>query len=256
MDTAIARTSTRCLRALLSAVGVKAVPALVSTRMQVNTSVPAPAQFDHMITALTTPQGLKYLDTTAEVAPFCLLTENVRGKDALLLDGTSNALVKIPTTAAIPAKIQFHLSGDLDKEGTLHAKVTMVFEGDIDMVVRAGLRSVSQAQWNDFAQGFSRAIGFIGTVTNASASALNAIDEPLTISYDYERTEMGDWPARKILAPLPPFGFPDPDRIQGRKEDQARQAAERGNVRGGHTARGFQREGAGELCDEGVLRQL
>ena len=59
--------------ALLKAAGIQAWPALVGVGIKFDSSVPSPAQFNHVITVL--PQDGKYvwLDTTAEVAPFGLV---------------------------------------------------------------------------------------------------------------------------------------------------------------------------------------
>jgi transglutaminase-like putative cysteine protease len=57
------------LASLLTAVGIPADPALISTSREVDADVPSPGQFDHVITAVPTEGGVVWLDTTAEVGP-------------------------------------------------------------------------------------------------------------------------------------------------------------------------------------------
>jgi len=73
------------LASLLQAVGVSASPALISSSHEIDNDVPSPSQFDHVITAVHRGKDLLWLDTTSEVAPFAVLTANLRDKEALVI---------------------------------------------------------------------------------------------------------------------------------------------------------------------------
>ena len=55
------------LAALLKAVGIQAFPVLISSHTTVDTDVPSPGQFNHVISVVL--NSLSWMDTTPEVAP-------------------------------------------------------------------------------------------------------------------------------------------------------------------------------------------
>ncbi len=71
------------LASLLTAVGIPAYPALISTSREVDGDVPSPGQFDHVITVVPREGGLVWLDTTTEVGPYQYLASPLRDKHAL-----------------------------------------------------------------------------------------------------------------------------------------------------------------------------
>jgi hypothetical protein len=88
------------LASMLAAVGVKAYPALIHSSRKLDPDLPSPTQFDHMITAIQFGQETLWVDTTAEVAPFRLLSSDLRKKQALLIP--DNAPARLETTPAEP----------------------------------------------------------------------------------------------------------------------------------------------------------
>ena len=62
------------LASLLDAAGIKAYPALINTFRELDSDVPSPQQFDHVITAVPQGNSFVWLDTTAEVGPFGYLS--------------------------------------------------------------------------------------------------------------------------------------------------------------------------------------
>jgi len=73
------------LAALMEAAGMRAWPALIGSSHDLDPSVPTPAQFDHVVSAVQIDNHLTWLDTTPEVAPFAFLFSGLRGKNALLV---------------------------------------------------------------------------------------------------------------------------------------------------------------------------
>jgi transglutaminase-like putative cysteine protease len=89
------------LASLLTAVGIPAYPALVSTTHDVDLDVPSPGQFDHVITVVPRGSGLTWLDTTAEVGPYQYLVPSLRDKRALAIWKDKPAVL-ISTPADLP----------------------------------------------------------------------------------------------------------------------------------------------------------
>lgn len=191
------------LAALLSAVGVRTYPALVNSSREIDPDVPSPGQFDHLITVIPGGSAATWLDTTTEVAPFGMLTLNLRDRNALIANGESAKLVRIPADSPVPTSMDFQIAGKLDSAGTYEAKIEISFRGDFEIPFRAVFRSIGQQRWNDGVQGISAAWGFAGTVTDAAVSSPEATDEPFRVSYTYVRKDFGDWPTKRIVAPLP-----------------------------------------------------
>jgi tetratricopeptide (TPR) repeat protein len=192
------------LAALLSAVGVKSYPALVNSSREIDPDVPSPSQFDHVVTYVPQGNSATWLDTTAEVLPFGMLSLNLRDRYSLVVAGGAAAkLVKPPADAPLPSTMDFQIAGKLDAEGTYTAKIEISFRGDMEYIFRSAFRNIPQPRVNDGVQGMSGAWGFAGTVRDATISSPEDTDEPFHISYTYVRPDYGDWPTKRIVAPFP-----------------------------------------------------
>jgi tetratricopeptide (TPR) repeat protein/transglutaminase-like putative cysteine protease len=190
--------------ALLAAEGVKAYPALIGSTSTVDSEVPSPSQFDHVITAVPKDNGLLFLDTTPEVAPFGYLVATLRDKEALVVPDKGPAtLVKTPEDLPFKPFFNFQADGTLDDAGTFEGKMQMSIRGDAELVYRLAFRQAGQPQWKDVAQQVSSGLGFGGTVNDVTVASPEATDAPFHIEYTYNRKEYGDWPNRSILPPLP-----------------------------------------------------
>jgi tetratricopeptide (TPR) repeat protein len=190
--------------ALLTAAGFHVHPALINTTRDIDPDVPAPSQFNHVISVVERDGQLIWLDTTTEVGPFGYLLPQLLDKKALVMaEGKPAQLLTTPAQLPFKWIEQFKLDGKLDKDGTLEAKVERTERGDGEVILRAALRQLSPAQWKELLQRVSYASGFGGDIDNVVASSLDNIDEPLHITYNYTRKEYGDWENRRIGAPLP-----------------------------------------------------
>jgi tetratricopeptide (TPR) repeat protein/transglutaminase-like putative cysteine protease len=197
------------LASLLQASGKTAYPALISTTHKLDPDVPSPAQFDHVISAVPQGDGLQWLDTTAEVAPFGYLMPEIRGKQALVMQvGKPAILMTTPANPPEPNNLSFQIDGKLSDDGTLDAKMEHTSRGDSEMVLRAVFRQVPQAKWNDLVQQLSYTLGFAGTVSNADASSPENTAAPFHFSYTYNRKEYPDWKSHQITVPGLPFIVP------------------------------------------------
>lgn len=170
--------------------------------------MPSPGQFNHVITYV--PHGDKplWLDTTPEVAPFGLLTANLRDKQALVIARDKPAeLKRTPANPPFPSSQSFAIEGTLDINGTFQGHVRQTLRGDVEVVYRYRFRQVSAAQWKDLVQLISGAMGFSGEVSNVSATPADDTSQPFELSYDYTRKEYGgDWSNHRVIAPFPPMG--------------------------------------------------
>ncbi len=198
------------LASLLEASGIHLYPALINSSQQVDRDVPSPAQFNHVIGYL--PQGKEalWLDTTTEVAPAGLLVQNLRDKDALVMEGEKSIrLAKTPADPLTPAHEKFEVDGKLDEKGNFDAKINYTARGgDNEVYMRSAFRQVPQPQWKDLVQGISYRLNFAGTVAEVSATTPEMVDENFHFSYSYNRKDYPDWSNRQFTVPGLPFFMP------------------------------------------------
>lgn len=201
------------LEALLAAVGVKAYPALVSSRGKIEEAVPSPGQFDHVITAVPHDGGYTWLDTTAEVAPYGYLIAALRGRQALVIpwEGAST-LVTTDAAAPAPAVQAFRMNATLSDQGTLEGTADWSLQGDdAALLFRAVFRQASMAQWKDLVQAIASRSGFGGEVSDVEVMGTQNAEEPVAWRYKYVRKEYSDWANDRITPPMPFFGLPKPE---------------------------------------------
>jgi tetratricopeptide (TPR) repeat protein len=197
------------LASLLTAVGIPAYPALVSTTHDVDLDVPSPGQFDHVITVVPRGSGLTWLDTTAEVGPYQYLVPNLRDKRALAIwKDKPAALISTPADLPYATSEVFNINAKLSDAGVLEGDADFSLRGDLEYFLRAGFRAVALPQWKDLVQRISYMTGFGGEVSEATASSSEKTDEPFHFSYKYTRKDFGDWPNKRILAPEPLITLP------------------------------------------------
>jgi tetratricopeptide (TPR) repeat protein len=201
------------LASLLNAIGVKAYPALISSSHEIDPDVPSPAQFDHVITAIPMGDHFLWLDTTPELSPFGYLIGVLRDKKALVItEGNAPALVNTPAAPPTKGSQNFRIDAKLSDKGILEGKVQRSLDGDdAALIIRTAFRSLPMPQWKDLVQRMSLASGFSGEISDATASSPEKTDEPFRVNYTYTRKDFGDWPNRRIVAPLPALGLPLPE---------------------------------------------
>jgi Flp pilus assembly protein TadD len=190
------------LAALLSASGIQAVPALISSERDIDPEIPSPAQFNHVITAIPRGDSLLWLDTTSEVAPYQFLLGPLRDKSALVIWNDKPAgLVTTSAKLPFPSAQNFQMDAKLDDTGTLTGHAEFSLRGDLEILLRAAYRSTPMPQWKDLTQRISQSLGFAGEVSDVTASSPEKTDEPFRITYKYVRKDFGDWPNHRVLAP-------------------------------------------------------
>jgi tetratricopeptide (TPR) repeat protein/transglutaminase-like putative cysteine protease len=199
------------LASLLTAAGIPAYPALISTTHDVDQDVPSPGQFDHVITVIPRSDGLMWLDSTAEVGPYQFLISPLRDKHALAVwKDKPPALVNTPADLPFPQTQSFHMDAKLSDSGVLEGHAKLVSRGDLEYLFRAAFRTIPLPQWKELVQRISANAGFGGEVSDVVASSPEKTDEPFAISYTYTRKDFGDWPNHRIVAPEPFVMLPAP----------------------------------------------
>ncbi len=194
------------LAALLQALDVSSYPVLISSSFRLDPSVPSPALFDHVITAIPRGDSFLFLDTTPEVAPFGMLLANLRARQALVIPPAGNA--RLVTTPAEPPFGNYEratIEASMDSKGTLDAKMRFEDRGDSEVILRSAYRATPQNQWQEVTQKIVAAMGFAGTVSDVSVAQPEDFARPFWISFSYHRTDYPEWKSHRIVLPTPPI---------------------------------------------------
>ena len=197
------------LAAMLSAVGIQSDAVLIGAGIRFNEAVPSPVAFNHLITHLTLDGKPVWLDTTAEVAPFGMLTIATRDKQALVIPNTAVAtILRTPVDPLVPDSSTMDATGSLDANGVSTSHIVLAFHGDGEIAARSLFRQISPAQLDQTVQVFSSTIGFTGTVTNPDTSRPTDTSQPFKLAYDYKREKAGDWDHLKTIPQVMPVVLP------------------------------------------------
>jgi transglutaminase-like putative cysteine protease len=148
--------------ALARSMGLPAHPVLVSLDGGVDSLRPSISQFDHMIAAVETAQGRRFLDLTSEILPFDDLPPYLQGEVGLLIrpDGTGE-IVAFPEDPPESNQRRAVLSGELDSLGTFRGWWTVTATGLEAFPLRemtASSAKLSAERRRQFAMGMARAI--------------------------------------------------------------------------------------------------
>jgi tetratricopeptide (TPR) repeat protein len=202
------------LASMLATMGVPASPALINSTRKLDPDVPSPGQFDHVITAIQLGKETLWVDTTAEVAPFRLLSPNLRKKQALLMP--ENAPARLETTPADPpflSKALVEIEGKVDDLGALSGRSHSTLRGDTELFMRMTFRRTPKAQWKRLGVFFSYDTGLLTEVTDIRPSDPGATEKPFELEYDFTRSGFLDWSSKKVSLdlPLPPIRLPYAD---------------------------------------------
>jgi tetratricopeptide (TPR) repeat protein len=191
--------------ALLQAAGITAYPALVSSNYRVDPAFPTASIFDHVITAIPRGDSFLFLDTTPEVAPYGLLVQGIRDRQALVIPSASPArLVTTPADPPFPAYERAHIQASIDSNGTLDAKMRIEDRGDGELLLRSAYRATPQNRWQELTQNIVSNMGFGGTVSDVSVDQPEDTSQPFWMSFSYHRTDYPDWKDHRVTLLAPP----------------------------------------------------
>ena len=181
-------------------------PALINSSWKVDPDVPSPALFDHVIGYLpqSKDKDAVWLYTTPEVAPFVFLVGVLRDKQALVMPVFKTAQLMTSPLILLPQYPIFQALRQARRRRNSPSKIEDTIWGEVEVPIRAAFRRVCQPQWKDLTQQISYGLGFAGTVSDVSASTLEAINVPSHFSYSYNRKDYPDWQTAYLLFPVCP----------------------------------------------------
>ena len=196
--------------ALLRAEGIQSYPVLIGSARKLDTDVPSPAQFDHVITAARLRTGLTWLDTTPEVTPYGLILYQLRNKQAVVAsDDSEGGLQRTPADSPVKTFMHFTLDGKFSEFGALDATLEFTAQGDRDWPMRASFRRFSQAQWKDFVKALSAGWGLPGDVDDVQLDPIEDTSKPFHLKYHLQQDRYFVVPSASVnFRPIPPLGMP------------------------------------------------
>jgi tetratricopeptide (TPR) repeat protein len=202
------------LSSLLEAEGMHASSVLINSSRKLDPDIPSPSQFDHVITLLPLNGQEVWMDTTTEVAPFRLLSFNIRKKQGLAIPVTGTPhLEETPADTPMPSTQLQTIEGSINELGKLNAKISYVVRGDTELLMRLVFRRVPNAQWQRLVENINAMGGLDGEITNLKVSDPAATREPFQFSYDISKPNFLDWSKKKtdLELPMAQFSLADAD---------------------------------------------
>lgn len=198
------------LAALLRAEGIQSYPVLIHSSRQLDLDIPSPAQFDHVITAVRLGQGLTWLDSTTEIAPFGLILSQLRNKQAVVAsEDAEGGLQLTPADSPVKTFARFLLEGSFSEFGALDATLEFTAQGDRDVPIRAGFRRLAEAQWKDLVRVISAGWGLPGEVDNIQLDPIEDTTKPFHLKYHLRQDGYFAVPSASAnFRPIPPLGVP------------------------------------------------
>ena len=190
--------------ALLRAKGFTTAPALIGAGIAPVVDLPSPTNFNHEITTVDLPgTGRIWLDTTAEVAPFRLLSPVIRDQEALVLPATGAAtLIKTPADPPFAYNETFESVGTLSDKGVLKSHIVMTVRSDAEFAYRGMMQRISPSQWDEAMGYVSAGMNLGGKVSNADLRQDDPAG-PVHMGFDYTREDFADWKNNRIFANFP-----------------------------------------------------
>jgi len=194
------------LASLMESVGLHASTVLINSSEKLDPEFPSPSQFDHVITRAEVDGQAVWLDVTAEVAPFRLLSPTLRKKQALVVEKTGR-LEETPADPPFMNTDSRVVDGRIGELGTLKAHVTYTVRGDVEIPFRSIFRSTPSARWKDVIEQMNVSSGIGGEVGDFKVSDPAATKQPFTIEYDVTKANFVDWTKRTVSVVLPISSF-------------------------------------------------
>jgi len=180
------KDKTTLIDALLDAEHLRGAAVLTTTTKVFDDSVPMPMQFNHAINTIWLAGKQYWFDSTAAVAPFAYLVEQIRDKKSLIAytDRTPE-LSSTPKDLPWPTKFEIEVDGKATEQ-TFDGTITAHLRGDIEVIFRALLLQITPDKLDEFFRNAlaSQAKTGGGTmeITEVKSSDPLATREPLRIT--------------------------------------------------------------------------
>ena len=192
------------LASLMESIGLPASAVLIHSAIKLDPDFPSPSQFDHVITKALIGSEPVWLDVTTEVAPYRLLSANLRKKQALVVSST--ALARLEETPPDPPTVNLQvqeLDAKLGDLGKLTGRIKLTMRGDVELLLRTIFRRAPAAQWNNVLERMNEAMGIGGDVSEAKVTDPASTHEPFVIEYQVSTANFIEWTKKKVDLKLP-----------------------------------------------------
>jgi transglutaminase-like putative cysteine protease len=125
--------------------GAEAYPVLANLDGEPDSLMPSIGQFDHMIAALVTPHGYRYLDLTAELIPWGEVPTYLQGEVGLLVRPNGRGeLVHFPEDPPDSNRVEVTLTGEIRDDGSFQGRYAQATFGGAQYSLRNSLAGSSQ----------------------------------------------------------------------------------------------------------------
>lgn len=227
------------LAAMLQAAGFRADAVLIPYTRKLETGVPSPAQFQHVLTVVgiqeqpgeagqrtrathAPAERLIWMDPTVGLAPFRLLPAPLRGKSALLVasDGIGR-IVETPADPPFRSTQDVQIDGAVSPLGILTARAHYALLGDTELALRIAFATTPPSQWNQLGETILAFDGIRGQVTSVKPANLADFEKPFAFDIDFNEPDFFEWSAESsnTAIPLLAIGLPNPPQRRGRPVD-------------------------------------
>jgi tetratricopeptide (TPR) repeat protein len=202
------------LASLLEASGYHASSVLINSSRKLDPDIPSPSQFDHVFTMLPLAKEEVWMDSTTEVAPFRLLSPQLRKKQALIIP--QEGAPHLEETPADPPMLNRQVSdiqGKVNELGKLDAHVSYEMRGDTELYMRMLFRHVPRNKWNEWMKQMNAFSGLAGEVSDLHVSDPAETHEPFKLDYKIVASNFMDWSKKKsdFVLPLSQIQMNDAD---------------------------------------------
>jgi Flp pilus assembly protein TadD/transglutaminase-like putative cysteine protease len=199
------------LAAMLQAADIPSDAVLIPFARKLDLAVASPSQFDHLITAVPLGDQLVWMDSTAEVAPFRLLSPPLRNKSALLVapDGAGK-IVQTPMDPPFLSTQRVEIEARVSDLGKLTATLRYFLRGDNEYALRVAFRRTPETQWKELGQTIAALDGIKGEIANVKPSDPSDTEKPFELDLDFAQANYLDWSSKKskVGVPLLAIGLP------------------------------------------------
>ena len=203
------------LSAMMRAANIPSDVALIAFNAKLDESMPSPSQFDHVITVVPHGSDLLWMDSTAEVAPFRLLSFPLRDKSALLVpaDGKGK-IVRTPADPPFASTQDVSIEGSVSDLGKLNGTLHYALRGDQEFVLRLAFRRAPQSQWKDIGTTILQLDGLHGVASSVTTSDPSDTRSPFELKIEFTEPNFLVWSSKKarVSLPLLSIGMPDPPK--------------------------------------------
>jgi transglutaminase-like putative cysteine protease len=142
------------LRALLKAVGIASDYVLVRTadRGTLDRRLYGPSEFNHVILAVRTPAGDRFLDATIADVPATLLPPEVEGAEALIVRD-KGVLTTLPASTAAANRTEIAVTATVKPDGSAAGRAVLTFRGQSAVLQRGMLTPVPADRYREALEG-------------------------------------------------------------------------------------------------------